>query len=74
MQNGELNALLAPGACEGSDRIRSRGRELRGRERGPMCAQALVGIEYEARVELVDAAPGTIVVEHDGSPVTTEKR
>lgn len=41
---------------------------------GQICAQALVGIEYEARVELVDAAPETVVVEHDGSPVTTEKR
>lgn len=43
-------------------------------DEGQMCAQALVGIEYEARIELVNAAPGTVVVEHDGSPVTTEER
>lgn len=43
-------------------------------DKDQMCAQALVEIEYEARVEFTDAEPGTVVVEHDGTPVTTEER
>lgn len=43
-------------------------------DEGQMCAQALVAIEYEARVEFTDAEPGTVVVEHDGTPVTAKAR
>lgn len=43
-------------------------------DEGQMCAQALVGIEYEARIELADGEPESVVVEHDGSPVATEER
>ncbi|WP_336344679.1 hypothetical protein [Halalkalicoccus ordinarius] len=43
-------------------------------DEGQMCAQMLVGIEYEARVEFIDAEPGTVVVEHDGTSVTTRTR
>lgn len=39
-----------------------------------MCAQSIVGIDYEASIEFDDNGPETVVVEHDGSAVTTDER
>ena len=38
------------------------------------CMEVLIGIDYEALIEIEGELPDTVTVEHDGEEVTTERR